>query len=417
MIILIYTNCQGFVLSKFFEEYKKTNINNFQIYYFSNYSGINKEEFNKIFSICDVFIYQHNKGNTNIKYDINKLKCNCIKIKIAWWIFNGFWYDSNWNSYKQIIYNNNKYSFIEMDWNDLIIDMYGIHNSFKNFYGNYKEVKNKIDNLNINKELFIKFFEKECKNFEKIDKNSDISMYNFFINNYKIKNLFYCPIHPTNEFIQELFNKILLKINEELKNIKELKNNKELKQSIINLNNLDNNSLINYTKPILPIIRNILNIKYDTYNINIFRCFFNDITLKLNIYEYYFIRLSPSHFKIYMDLKNNKIISRTINYNIYRINYKDLYNLNEKELIDHYNNFAIKENRDDNFIDLNFNWKIYVYLNKDLKFTNLYDSYSHYINYGKNENRLPSYDDINFIWNTDKDEYEEYINYLKTKNK
>lgn len=411
MIILIYANCQGYLLSKFFENYNKQCNNNFIIHYFSNYIDIKIDEVNKfsnIFKNCDVFIYQHNKGNTNIIYDMNELKHTCIKIKIVWWIFNGFWVDSTYNSYKQIIYNNIKYTFLEPKWNDTISQLYGIHNSFINFYGNYNEIKNKLDNLHIHKDNIINFFNDQCDKFKNIDINSDISMYDYFIKNYKNVELFHCPIHPTNKFFYELFKKIMLYLK-----TNNIKINLELLNKL-NLNDLLEYSLISYSRPILPIVQNVLNIDYGSNNnFRIFKSYLIDITLNLNIYQYYFIRLSPVHFKIFMDIKNNNNIDRTINYNIYRINNIDLSHLKNNELKKHYDKYALIENRNDNFIDLNFNWKIYLYHNKDLNFNTMEECYEHYLKYGKKENRLPSYSDNNFIWNTKYDEYDEYIKYTQ----
>lgn len=412
MKILIYANCQGYLLSKFFESYNKLYNKNFIIHYFSNYNIIDKNienKFNNILKNCDVFIYQHNKGNTNIKYDINLIKDTCIKIKIVWWIFNGFWIDSTYNPYKQIIYNNIKYTFLELEWNNIISQLYGIHNSFINFYGNYNEVKNKINNLHIDKDYLVNYFNDECDKFKNIDINSDISMFDYFIQNYKNEELFHCPIHPTNNFFYELFKKIILY----LKNCS-ISIDLELLHKF-NLNDLLEHSLISYSRPILPIVKDILNINYNN-NFKIFYSNLVDITLNLDIYQYYFIRLSPSHFKIFMDLKNNNYNDkRTINYNIYRINYDDLSKLNNNEIINHYNKYALIENRNDNFVDLNFNWKIYLYMNHDLNFKTMEECYKHYLKHGKKENRLPSYNDNNFIWNTSFDEYDEYIKYSQKK--
>jgi hypothetical protein len=412
MKILIYANCQGYLLSKFFESYNKLYNKNFIIHYFSNYNIIDKNienKFNNILKNCDVFIYQHNKGNTNIKYDINLIKDTCIKIKIVWWIFNGFWIDSTYNPYKQIIYNNIKYIFLELEWNNTISQLYGIHNSFINFYGNYNEVKNKINNLHIDKDYLVNYFNDECDKFKNIDINSDISMFDYFIQNYKNEELFHCPIHPTNNFFYELFKKIILY----LKNCS-ISIDLELLHKF-NLNDLLEHSLLSYSRPILPIVKDILNINYNN-NFKIFYSNLVDITLNLDIYQYYFIRLSPSHFKIFMDLKNNNYNDkRTINYNIYRINYDDLSKLNNNEIINHYNKYALIENRNDNFVDLNFNWKIYLYMNHDLNFKTMEECYKHYLKHGKKENRLPSYNDNNFIWNTSFDEYDEYIKYSQKK--
>lgn len=81
------------------------------------------------------------------------------------------------------------------------------------------------------------------------------------------------------------------------------------------------------------------------------------------------------------------------------INYDDLSQLNDNEIINHYNKYALIENRNDNFIYLNFN--------------TMEECYEHYLKYGKRENRLPSYNDNNFIWNTNYDEYNEYLKYTQ----
>jgi hypothetical protein len=62
---------------------------------------------------------------------------------------------------------------------------------------------------------------------------------------------------------------------------------------------------------------------------------------------------------------------------------------NEKDVIDHYINYGIHENRK-YFIEipLDFEWKIYLQLNKDLnQNSSEIDVIQHYINHGINEKR------------------------------
>lgn len=285
MQILLYGNCLFDRLYKFF---LYSSLNNYIINYVCNYDqNVDLNNFNKLFKTCDIFIYQHNKGNTNIKYNIKDLKDNCIKIKLGWWIFTGFWPENNYIPFSSVIYKNKIYEFLNNNWSDYIKNDYGIHKSFINFNGNYNDIKNKIDNLQINKNYINNYFNESLLKFKKIDDNSDIKMYDFFINNYKNHLLFYCPIHPTNYFINELFNRVVYKIF----NITLYINNDLLRKMYIH-------SLTQYTLPLLPCVTRELNIiNYNKNNIILF-----DDKLKFDIYQYYLMRLSKDNFKISMSI-------------------------------------------------------------------------------------------------------------------
>jgi hypothetical protein len=136
----------------------------------------------------------------NIIIYLNK---NTIIIKINFYRFNGFWYNSEYKPYNS--YNN--YKFLDMKY-------YGIHDSFKEFNTiNKHDLFNKINNIEISKDELLLFFNNEFEKFKKIDENSDINMLEYFKNNYKIKRLFHDPTHPTNLFFYEIFRQIILKLN------------------------------------------------------------------------------------------------------------------------------------------------------------------------------------------------------------
>ena len=90
---------------------------------------------------------------------------------------------------------------------------YGLHNSFTNFNTNdINDIINKIDSINISKDEFLSFFNTELNKFKIIDDNSDINMFQYFIDNYKTKHLVHDPFHPTNLFFYEMFRQIVLKL-------------------------------------------------------------------------------------------------------------------------------------------------------------------------------------------------------------
>ena len=100
-----------------------------------------------------------------------------------------------------------------------------------------------IYNLNISKNELLLFFNTEVEKFKKIDDNSDIDMFEYFLDNYKTKHLFHDPFHPTNLFFYEMFRQIIIKLT-----------NNELKYEdyeFINL--LDHTEMTHWALPILPV--------------------------------------------------------------------------------------------------------------------------------------------------------------------
>jgi len=254
------------------------------IHYIVNYENIMKEKIDDthitLFENCDVFMYQpFNKEYENTEYDISTikkyLKSNTIVLKINYYRFRGFWYDSEYKPYHQ--YNN--YQFLNTKY-------YGIHDSFRNFNTtNKNEVIQKIDDIYISKEELMLFFNEELAKFKIIDDNSDIKMYDYFINNYQTKHLFHDPFHPTNLFFYEMFRQIVYKLD---------------KHELNDTYDFDDIEMTHWALPILPIVKNILQLTLGDIYV-FYPPKYADKKLYMNVYDYYYIRLSPENFQLYLN--------------------------------------------------------------------------------------------------------------------
>jgi hypothetical protein len=89
-------------------------------------------------------------------------------------------------------------------------------------------------------------------------------------------------------------------------------------------------------------------------------------------------------------MSNYSGLPLNFNYDIYKYLNKDLVNLNNEELRNHFIGFGIKEGRQF-CLPNNFNVNAYRMLNDDLKLFNEYDLIQHYINHGIHENRKCTY--------------------------
>ena len=300
--VLIYSNCTGTILKKMFDLFSIEN--KFSINLFINYENLHKREILdkhlEILNNCDIFIYQPIKplkieSQYEIKSITKYLKKSVKIIKVNFYRFKGFWYDSNfkpYNNFDQYLFN--------------LQDIYGIHNSIINLkLINYQSIKDFVDNISINEKDFNNYFDESIKKLKEIDNNSDVKLFDFFINNYRKTLLFHDPYHPTNKFIFEIF----IKINEIIDNHFSLTSTaykmRDSYDSIIN--NID--EMTQWASPILPQVKTILNLENYPDKIKIF--YPNPI--EMNIYDYYYIRISKNNFKEYLlyhkiDNKDKNII-------------------------------------------------------------------------------------------------------------
>ena len=207
--IVIFSNCAGNIIKNMFEKHSFTKDKYF-IHYIANYENLDKQNIDdshiSLLNNCDIFMYQPlNQDYSTSEYDITNIKkylhANTIILKINYYRFRGFWYNSEYKPYNK--YNN--YQFVNMNY-------YGIHDSFINFNTtNKNDIIDKINNIQIPRDELLLFFDNELTKFKIIDDNSDVDMFEYFINNYKIKQLFHDPFHPTNLFFYEMFRQIIIK--------------------------------------------------------------------------------------------------------------------------------------------------------------------------------------------------------------
>jgi hypothetical protein len=283
MNTVIYSNCHGGIIRAMFERHICTK-GKFKIVHIVNYENLDKtldSSHKYMLENCDVFMYQpFNKQHSYSEYDISELKKylkpHCIILRINYYRFKGFWFESEYKPYNSY----NIYRFAPDT------KYFGLHNSFINFNGTKEETIDKINNIYIDEDVFLKHFREELDNFKKIDDNSDITMYEYFINNYKTKNLFNDGFHPTNLFLYEIFRQIVFKlIGHELI----MEDNEFIEQ----FNNIE---LTEWALPILPGVKKILDIKTSDK----ICVFFGNNKKCMSIYDYYYIRLSQTNFINYL---------------------------------------------------------------------------------------------------------------------
>jgi len=286
MNIVIFSNCAGNILTHMFNLHPYTS-NKYTIHYISNYEHFDEvmSESNKnLFQTCDIFMYQPlNNSYSHSMYNISHikqlLKESCVILRVNYYRFKGFWFESEYKPFSSF----KAYKFVDSKY-------YGIHDSFTNFIGNKLEVCNKIQSLKIDTDAFMNHFSEELENFKILDDNSDIKLYDFLIKNYKSKHLFHDVFHPTNLFFYEMFRQIVHKLT-----------GHELNEEDLDfLNKLIDIEMTHWALPILPQIKSLLHINTpDT--ICVFYPGYADKRIFMDIYDYYYIRLSHTNFQSYLD--------------------------------------------------------------------------------------------------------------------
>jgi len=262
----------------------------FNISYFANYENLEKSNITEIhkqlLNDCDIFIYQPmNKNYDYSEYNINSiqkhLKNECRVMRVNYYRTRAFWYECDYIPYTSFA----KYSFHTKC---------GLHKDFINIKkeSEKKEVINFTNNIKIDKEELISFFESEVEKIKILDEKSDVKMYDFFRLNYTDKLLFFDQFHPTNIFFYEIFRQL---VNQLLHH--ELPENDLY---FLNESNINDIEMTHWTVPILPFIKTILKLNYE----DIIPCFHPQChpkRLYMNTYDNYYIRLSPTNLKKYLN--------------------------------------------------------------------------------------------------------------------
>jgi hypothetical protein len=284
--ILIYSNCHGGRIHQMFDLHPKTR-NVFEVSYISNYEELQNERLSphhlQLVSECDIFIYQPlNKEYTKTEYDINNikhyLKPTCTVFRINYYRFRGFWYESTVKPYHQ----HGIYKFLPNS-SDI-----GLHNSFANFNSSDKtEIRNKIDAIEIHENDFEVYFQKELSKFQELDHKSDVAMYDFFVNHYKTVPLFHDSFHPNARFFYEVFRQTVQKLFQ----IELAETDEEFIQQIF--------ELTTWSQPILPVVKKLLNMNTED-KVRLFDGCYGSKIIHVDIYDYYYIRLSPANLEEYL---------------------------------------------------------------------------------------------------------------------
>lgn len=287
--IVIYSNCHGEILQSMLEKHTDTR-DKYAVQSFCNYENLHKAELSQehksILSECDVFIYQpFNRSYNESEYDVSRvkqmLKPSVKIVKINYYRFRAFWYNCDYQPYL-------KYRSFNFPTG------FGICNKVENMKNyDYESVKQFIDQVEYNSDTITKVFEENLVKFRRIDDNSDIKMYDFFVDNYKKQKLFHDQFHPTNIFMYEVFRQLV-------QFIQDTDIGYDGADFISSLDAED--ELTHWSQPILPTIRKHLNLEFKDETVVYHKTLF-PVCLTFDVYEYYYVRMSPKNFREFLHAK------------------------------------------------------------------------------------------------------------------
>lgn len=207
--IVIFGNCHFQEIQRNIIQYKKIRAHYLPHYISINsYVDLNASLLGKtyftdthinLFKNADILIYQNietDRGFLNNKEVGKLIPKNCIKIKIP--------------HYRSSIYH---YSFYETPYFEEMKQLVDKEETVNQKITCIKDFIKNINETTQDTNSFDKFITKELTHFKKIDSYSDISMYDYFINNYKKIKLINGRSYPTSIFMFILSKKILEKLN------------------------------------------------------------------------------------------------------------------------------------------------------------------------------------------------------------
>lgn len=284
--ILIYSNCHGGKISHMLQKHEKTSM--FTVSYISNFEELKKERISpehlSLVQECDYFIYQpFNKTFSDSEYDVEQIKAclkpSCVVFRINYYRFKGFYYQSHYKPFTQ----HGIYKFLG-DRED-----FGLHNSFEHITTTDKqEIKTLLDTMEIREDYFQEYFQRELERFHMLDTKSDVQMYSFFLKHYQTKKLFQDCFHPTNFFFYEIFRQTVLSLFD----IVLPEEDDEFIRPF--------GEMITWSQPILPKIQHLLGMNIPS-PFQLFDGCFGEKTVWLDVYDYYYIRLSHDNFDTFLE--------------------------------------------------------------------------------------------------------------------
>ena len=287
--MVIYANCHGDMIKTMFENHTFTK-DKINVSSFSNYENLHKNEIDNnhklLLNNCDIFIYQPmNKNYDYSEYNIDSilkfLNKKCKIIRVNYYRTRAFWYQCNYIP----SYGYGGYSF--HDTVGLFKDFVNIKNK-----SNKEDIIEFTNNIQLDNDTVIKFFDCEVEKIKLLDEKSDVKMYDFFKSNYNDHLLFFDCYHPSNIFFYEIFRQLVRQLfNYQLH---------EKDYDFLNDTKIKGMEMTNWTVPILPLIKQILKLNYK----EVIPCFHTQChpkTLYMDTYDNYYIRLCPGNFKKYLE--------------------------------------------------------------------------------------------------------------------
>ena len=224
-------------------------------------------------------IIETDRGYLNNSEVLKFCKKTCLVIKLPH-------YRSSIYEYKTISGFSNKYELLTK-WS-LPLKIKDIHN----IEDTITVIKNEIDIMNnfpYDLENMITYINNALNEFLKIDNLSDITMADYFQNNYKINRLFKGRGYPCSIFFYELINRILIKLGYEP-----------------NYTFEDNYFAENTSEPIPEYWYNFCNFTFDNI-------YFTYGHLEITEYEWYYILLLSNNSNIINKMENIEYISKIRN--------------------------------------------------------------------------------------------------------
>lgn len=226
MNIILYLNCHGTEIKRYFNKY----YNKFNVIHVSTYSNINTYGINNIpkeiiekFNEANILIYHpvsDKHGKWHFKNILEYCNCDTKKLMIPYYRFYGYFYEDS------IIYNwPHICTYLSKTKETEIIEKFNLLNNLDDLNlikrcAQY--IINNIDNTRIDQQK--EHLNKSLYLFKKLEVDSKIKMYDFLIKNYKKNKLFGNNNHPTEIFFYTLFGKIVNILNLEQVNIEPFTN-------------------------------------------------------------------------------------------------------------------------------------------------------------------------------------------------
>ena len=145
----------------------------------------------------------------------------------------------------------------------------------------------------INESEFQEYFKNELERFKNLDQKSDVKMYSFFLKYYQTKKLFNDCFHPSLFFFYEIFRQTVRSLFQI-----------ELEEDGKDFYSLHIGEMITWSQPILPKIEHMLGMNISK-KFDLFDGAYGEKIVYIDVYDYYYLRLSHSNFDHFIESYQN----------------------------------------------------------------------------------------------------------------